>query len=246
MKSAIKTVFLGGLIMINTIPATEESENDGLKTIGMIGGTSWESTALYYKLLNQSVHEHLGGLNSAKILLHSLNYDPTDRGINVIEQIFKINRMKLNPLNKNKELIPEIAELKLQEFGYLAPEKTLDDFVHGLKTHLNDRELPIAYILLNEANEFIGTFSIREHDMDTHQDLTPWVGSILVAPDKRNQGIGAYLVAQAESMAKEMGFSQLYLFTPNKEAWYQKLGWETIEYAHFKTVPVAVMFKKLN
>lgn len=46
------------------------------KTIGMIGGVSWESTALYYKLLNQSVREELGGLNSAKILLYSLNYDP--------------------------------------------------------------------------------------------------------------------------------------------------------------------------
>lgn len=45
------------------------------KTIGMIGGVSWESTALYYKLLNQSVRAQLGGLNSAKILLYSLNYD---------------------------------------------------------------------------------------------------------------------------------------------------------------------------
>lgn len=46
------------------------------KTIGIIGGASWESTALYYKLINQSVRELLGGLNSAKILLYSVNYDP--------------------------------------------------------------------------------------------------------------------------------------------------------------------------
>ena len=46
------------------------------KMIGVIGGVSWESTALYYKLINQFVREHLGGLNSAKILLYSLNYDP--------------------------------------------------------------------------------------------------------------------------------------------------------------------------
>ncbi len=46
------------------------------KNIGMIGGVSWESTVLYYKLINQTVREHLGSLNSAKILLYSLNYDP--------------------------------------------------------------------------------------------------------------------------------------------------------------------------
>lgn len=46
------------------------------KVIGIIGGVSWESTALYYKLLNEMVHEKWGGLNSAKILIYSLNYAP--------------------------------------------------------------------------------------------------------------------------------------------------------------------------
>jgi aspartate racemase len=46
------------------------------KTIGIIGGTSWESTALYYKLINESIRDHLGNLNSAKIVLYSVNYEP--------------------------------------------------------------------------------------------------------------------------------------------------------------------------
>jgi aspartate racemase len=46
------------------------------KLVGMIGGVSWESSALYYKLINESVREKFGGLNSARLLIHSLNYDP--------------------------------------------------------------------------------------------------------------------------------------------------------------------------
>ncbi|MBU0506572.1 aspartate/glutamate racemase family protein [bacterium] len=46
-----------------------------MKTIGLIGGTSWESTAVYYKLINQEINKRLGGLNSAKIILHSLNME---------------------------------------------------------------------------------------------------------------------------------------------------------------------------
>lgn len=46
------------------------------KTIGIIGGVSWESTVLYYKLINGSIRDSLGGLNSARILLSSLNYEP--------------------------------------------------------------------------------------------------------------------------------------------------------------------------
>lgn len=46
------------------------------KTIGIIGGVSWESTVLYYQLINQDVREKLGGLNSAKLIINSLNYAP--------------------------------------------------------------------------------------------------------------------------------------------------------------------------
>ncbi|MDP3705231.1 MAG: amino acid racemase [Legionellaceae bacterium] len=45
-----------------------------MKTIGMIGGVSWESTVLYYKLINESVRHQLGGLTSAKLMINSLNY----------------------------------------------------------------------------------------------------------------------------------------------------------------------------
>ncbi|SEA56964.1 aspartate racemase [Desulfuromusa kysingii] len=45
-----------------------------MKTIGLLGGMSWESTVLYYQLLNQGVREQLGGLHSAKILMHSVDF----------------------------------------------------------------------------------------------------------------------------------------------------------------------------
>lgn len=47
-----------------------------MKTIGLIGGMSWESTAVYYRLLNEGVRERAGGLHSADILLHSLDFSP--------------------------------------------------------------------------------------------------------------------------------------------------------------------------
>jgi aspartate racemase len=46
------------------------------KLIGMIGGVSWESTVLYYQLINQAIRDRFGGLNSAKLLISSLNYAP--------------------------------------------------------------------------------------------------------------------------------------------------------------------------
>ena len=45
-----------------------------MKTLGLIGGMSWESTALYYKLLNQAISRTRGALHSAKIVLHSVDF----------------------------------------------------------------------------------------------------------------------------------------------------------------------------
>ena len=46
-----------------------------MKTIGLIGGMSWESTALYYRILNEEVKLALGGLHSARVVLYSLDFD---------------------------------------------------------------------------------------------------------------------------------------------------------------------------
>ena len=45
-----------------------------MKTIGLLGGMSWESTELYYRLINETVKKKLGGLHSAKIILHSVDF----------------------------------------------------------------------------------------------------------------------------------------------------------------------------
>ena len=45
-----------------------------MQTIGMLGGMSWESTALYYRSINELVRQALGGLHSAKIVMHSVDF----------------------------------------------------------------------------------------------------------------------------------------------------------------------------
>ena len=50
-----------------------------MKTIGMIGGMSWESTVTYYQIVNTVVKERLGGLHSAQVLLYSVDFDEIER-----------------------------------------------------------------------------------------------------------------------------------------------------------------------
>nr|WP_274636602.1 aspartate/glutamate racemase family protein [Microbacterium bovistercoris] len=45
-----------------------------MRTIGMLGGMSWESTAEYYRLVNELVHERLGGYHSARVIIDSVDF----------------------------------------------------------------------------------------------------------------------------------------------------------------------------
>jgi len=50
-----------------------------MRTIGIIGGMSWESSAQYYTIINRAVRERLGAPHSAKILMHSLDFGEVER-----------------------------------------------------------------------------------------------------------------------------------------------------------------------
>lgn len=49
-----------------------------MKTIGLIGGMSWASSQIYYRLINQGVQQRLGGLHSARLLLYSVDFAPIE------------------------------------------------------------------------------------------------------------------------------------------------------------------------
>jgi aspartate racemase len=51
----------------------------GMRTIGLLGGMSWESSALYYRLLNEAVRDRLGGLHSARCILLSVDFAEIER-----------------------------------------------------------------------------------------------------------------------------------------------------------------------
>ena len=50
-----------------------------MRTIGLIGGMSWESSAEYYRLINQQVRDRLGPLRSAKLLIYSVDFGPVEQ-----------------------------------------------------------------------------------------------------------------------------------------------------------------------
>jgi aspartate racemase len=111
-----------------------------LKIIGLLGGMSWESTQSYYSLLNEGVKKRLGKLNSAKIVMYSVNFEE-------IEILQRENRWKEagNILAKNAKSL----ELAGADF-ILICTNTMHKVIDIIQEKIN---IPIIHIATATAKE---------------------------------------------------------------------------------------------
>ncbi|MBA3661719.1 MAG: GNAT family N-acetyltransferase [Gammaproteobacteria bacterium] len=111
--------------------------------------------------------------------------------------------------------------------------------------HLNRETLPLTWVALHKA-EVIGMASLREND-GIREDLTPWLGSLIVDPRYRKKKVGEALVVLIKQQAKFLSYSNLHLFAFDQTLpfWYEKLGFQTIAHDEYDDHPVTVMVTDL-
>ncbi len=112
--------------------------------------------------------------------------------------------------------------------------------VARLEAKAANEALPLTWVAL-EGEELLGSASLVSSDMETRPELKPWLASVFVSPAHRRRGIGGILVQHICQEAAFRGFSQLYLYTPDQERFYQRLGWRIFEKLEFHETEVTLM-----
>jgi N-acetylglutamate synthase-like GNAT family acetyltransferase len=148
--------------------------------------------------------------------------------------------MNIEYLADSMEHVPVLAKWFQDQWGYLSPERSLEDRVQRLGERTNRTELPITFVAL-EGDEPVGSASLVECDMDTRSHLKPWLASVYVVPSYRNCGVGAELVGRVLDEANSHGFSTVYLWTPSKKTFYAKRGWSLMETTTYRNEHADVM-----
>jgi GNAT superfamily N-acetyltransferase len=123
--------------------------------------------------------------------------------------------------------VPELAKLWFNELGQQwIPNASVERAEQTYMTHLNHDTMPLTYVAVHKGHP-IGMVSLRDND-GILEGVTPWLGSLIVNPDYRSQGIGEILIDITKQRAKAMGYNKLYLFALDKTIpdWYAKLGWK--------------------
>lgn len=140
------------------------------------------------------------------------------------------------------QIIPALAELWFNELGKeWIPNASVEKAISTYQGHANAHDLPLTFVAF-VLGKPVAMASLRVND-GIREDLTPWLGSVIVHPDYRKQKIGERLIEKVKSQAANLSYSKLYLLALDKTipTWYQRLGWRPIGEDKLYHHTVAVM-----
>ena len=92
-----------------------------MKTIGIIGGMSWESTIEYYKYINGEINKKLGGLHSAKMLIESYDFEEIEK-LQSSEDWNTLTKILINSAQKLETAGADYIAIATNTMHLMAPE----------------------------------------------------------------------------------------------------------------------------
>jgi GNAT superfamily N-acetyltransferase len=152
--------------------------------------------------------------------------------------------MEIRLLAQRPEFVSTVAGWLFEQFGYLNPEASRERAEIRVRERLNTTGCPVTFICLEEGTA-IGTASLVKNDLEACPHLSPWLAGLFVLPQHRRRGHGALLAHAAADHARRSGSVRLHLFTPNYQAFFEKLGWAESQTLLHHQVRVSVMERAL-
>lgn len=148
--------------------------------------------------------------------------------------------MNIVRLEEYPEHTITVAGWIYKEWGRNLPNRSVTRAENALRTMPDLTGLPVSLIALYDEAP-VGVARLVRQDMDTRKAFSPWLASVFVPVQFRGRGIGTELSKAAAAEAEKLGFTKLFLFTPDRETFYTRQGWKTIERVIHKDKQVVVM-----
>ena len=115
----------------------------------------------------------------------------------------------------------------MRQWGHILPEYTIESYTRFLSTHYRRGGAPTMFVALR-GGKAAGTAALDDEDMATHPELKPWLASVYTDEKYRGQGLGKMLVQRVIQEARQAGEKKLYLYTHDRQRFYERYGWKTL------------------
>lgn len=156
--------------------------------------------------------------------------------------------MIIATLRQHPEHVPTLAKIYFDTWGYINPEETLAEITaHLAKIYASSAEaMPETFIAV-ESGSLLGAATLQgKTRLFPDIDRTPWLAGVYVEPAHRSRGIAPLLIREVENAASAAGCEALYLCTHEHEAYYERLGYKTVETRYFREEKTLVMTKSFK
>lgn len=162
-------------------------------------------------------------------------------------EIAPLHPFRIVALADHPELWQQAAVWSFEAWRHEFPQDTVQTYLdqYALAARPGHRLVEV-YAALDSNDRLLGlTTLVDDDELPGVIEPGPWIAAVWVHPSSRRIGVGGALVRHATLRAQALGIHDLYLYTEDQQAWYQRKGWLPIRDASLNGLPVTVMTKRL-
>lgn len=138
-------------------------------------------------------------------------------------------------------LIDQISHALNQEWANLSPWADTVQIKQRLLKRSQAANPQILSCFVDNNEQLLATASTIFHELPDVQQATWWLGEVLTVPSARGKRIGSQLIEVLYQYYRQFTNESLYLYTPDMQALYRKMGWQDVEQREVNDELVTVM-----
>ena len=196
--------------------------------VTLAGPLKWEPPAHIDgspSLPNEPLFPHIYGVINLDAVIRVIDFPSnSDGSFDLPAQLtaFSVTHIKEVP-----HLHQQAAEMSRHAWKHDFPEDTLQtylDMFTATGTYAN--RLVEVFAAINQADELLGLATLVDDDeLPGATEPGPWLAAVFVVPEARKLGVGSALIDHVVSRSRELGYSEIFLYTDHQQKWYEKRGW---------------------
>lgn len=138
-----------------------------------------------------------------------------------------------------------LAQMTHQQWSYEEPWLSQQDIKKRIIRRIMASHNEFSLLAINDDNQLMSSASVIWYELTDKTQRQYWLGEVIVFPAFRLQGLASQLIKHVLTYSKRRDIPELYLYTPDKQFLYQKLGWQEIEYCEVHQQAVSIMRQTL-
>ena len=176
-------------------------------------------------LPNEPLFPHIYGVINLEAVIRVIDFPSnSDGSFDLPAQLtaFSITHIKEVP-----HLHQQAAEMSRVAWKHDFPEDTTQTYLNMFTVSgtYTGRFVEV-FAAINQADELLGLATLVDDDeLPGATEPGPWLAAVFVVPEARKLGVGSALIDHVVSRSRELGYSEIFLYTDHQQKWYEKRGW---------------------